>query len=137
MAIADTVIILAYSAMKNRAYFIAEYSVQNPETSSVSASGKSNPLPNNCLVTTNTFRDLFFGTIDSEELCYIFRELTELRVIEEEIKHRRSQEDVTKILSEANQKMKELRLNQNFHLFLHDIMDHSNSANRLFPNFNI
>src|ERR1035437_6684214 len=39
---AQTVTILAYSAMKNMAYFMLEYSVQNPETSSVSASGKSN-----------------------------------------------------------------------------------------------
>src|SRR5512133_773610 len=38
---AHTVIILAYSAMKNMAYFILEYSVQKPDTSSVSASGRS------------------------------------------------------------------------------------------------
>src|ERR1039457_4930107 len=38
---AHTVIMLAYSAMKNMAYFMLEYSVQNPETSSVSASGRS------------------------------------------------------------------------------------------------
>src|SRR5512136_3088514 len=38
---AQTVIMLAYSAMKNMAYFMEEYSVQNPETSSVSASGRS------------------------------------------------------------------------------------------------
>src|SRR5512145_2176172 len=39
---AQTVTMLAYSAMKNVAYFILEYSVQKPETSSVSASGRSN-----------------------------------------------------------------------------------------------
>src|ERR1039457_217344 len=39
---AQTVTILAYSAMKNMAYFILEYSVQKPDTSSVSASGRSN-----------------------------------------------------------------------------------------------
>src|SRR6185369_17809716 len=39
---AQTVTMLAYSAMKNIAYFMLEYSVQNPETSSVSASGRSN-----------------------------------------------------------------------------------------------
>ena len=38
---AQTVTILAYSAMKNIAYFMLEYSVQKPDTSSVSASGKS------------------------------------------------------------------------------------------------
>src|SRR5690242_14896702 len=39
---AQTVTMLAYSAMKNIAYFMEEYSVQKPETSSVSASGRSN-----------------------------------------------------------------------------------------------
>src|SRR5512136_2782972 len=39
---AQTVIMLAYSAMKNMAYFMEEYSVQKPDTSSVSASGRSN-----------------------------------------------------------------------------------------------
>src|SRR5512137_1330072 len=38
---AQTVTMLAYSAMKNMAYFILEYSVQKPDTSSVSASGRS------------------------------------------------------------------------------------------------
>src|SRR6185369_5047352 len=38
---AQTVTILAYSAMKNMAYFMLEYSVQNPDTNSVSASGRS------------------------------------------------------------------------------------------------
>lgn len=41
-ATADTVMILAYSAMKNNANFILLYSVWNPATNSVSASGKSN-----------------------------------------------------------------------------------------------
>src|SRR5512134_2544593 len=38
---AEITIMFAYSAMKKRAYFIEEYSVQKPETSSVSASGRS------------------------------------------------------------------------------------------------
>src|SRR5919198_5292787 len=38
---AQTVTMFAYSAMKNMAYFMLEYSVQKPETSSVSASGRS------------------------------------------------------------------------------------------------
>src|SRR5512137_2155359 len=41
VVMAQTVIMLAYSAMKNMAYFIDEYSVQKPDTSSVSASGRS------------------------------------------------------------------------------------------------
>lgn len=41
-AIADTVIILAYSAMKNIANFMLLYSVWYPATSSDSASGRSN-----------------------------------------------------------------------------------------------
>jgi hypothetical protein len=41
-AIADTVIMLAYSAMKNMANFILLYSVWYPATSSDSASGRSN-----------------------------------------------------------------------------------------------
>ena len=41
-ATADTVIILAYSAIKNNANFILLYSVWKPATNSVSASGKSN-----------------------------------------------------------------------------------------------
>src|SRR5512146_2314560 len=40
-ATALTVTILAYSAIKNMAYFILEYSVPNPATSSFSASGRS------------------------------------------------------------------------------------------------
>ena len=39
-----TVIMLAYSAMKNMANFIALYSVWYPATSSVSASGRSNGM---------------------------------------------------------------------------------------------
>src|SRR6267142_3292818 len=39
-----TVTMLAYSAMKNMANFIALYSVWYPATSSVSASGKSNGM---------------------------------------------------------------------------------------------
>jgi len=42
VAIDEAVIIAAYSAMKNIANFIDEYSVWNPPTSSVSASGRSN-----------------------------------------------------------------------------------------------
>jgi hypothetical protein len=42
VAIALTVIMLAYSAMKNDANFMLLYSVWNPATSSFSASGKSN-----------------------------------------------------------------------------------------------
>src|SRR6266567_6408214 len=38
---AQTVTMFAYSAMKNIAYFMDEYSVQKPDTSSVSASGRS------------------------------------------------------------------------------------------------
>ena len=38
----EAVIIAVYSAMKNIANFIAEYSVWKPPTSSVSASGRSN-----------------------------------------------------------------------------------------------
>jgi len=38
---AHTVTIFAYSPIKNMAYFILEYSVMKPETSSDSASGKS------------------------------------------------------------------------------------------------
>ena len=38
----ETVIMLAYSAMKNIANLKLEYSVWNPATSSVSASGRSN-----------------------------------------------------------------------------------------------
>src|SRR5262245_4203685 len=41
-AIADTVIMLAYSARKNRENLKPLYSVWNPATSSDSASGKSN-----------------------------------------------------------------------------------------------
>src|SRR5690625_3512022 len=41
VAIAETLIMLMYSARKNIANFIAEYSVMNPETSSPSASGRS------------------------------------------------------------------------------------------------
>src|SRR5713101_9928199 len=39
---ADATIMLTYSAMKNMANFIAEYSVWYPATSSASASGRSN-----------------------------------------------------------------------------------------------
>src|SRR5947209_18260525 len=42
VAIAETVTILAYSAIKNEANFIDEYSVWNPATNSFSASGRSN-----------------------------------------------------------------------------------------------
>src|SRR5437763_4003549 len=42
VAMAQTVIMFAYSAIKNDANFIDEYSVWNPATSSFSASGKSN-----------------------------------------------------------------------------------------------
>src|SRR5690606_13045779 len=42
VAIIDTVNIFTYSAIKKSANFSAEYSVWNPATSSVSASGRSN-----------------------------------------------------------------------------------------------
>src|SRR5580658_4749224 len=42
VATQETVTMLAYSAMKNAANFMLEYSVWNPATSSFSASGKSN-----------------------------------------------------------------------------------------------
>ena len=42
VASADTVAMLMYSARKNIAYFIDEYSVRKPATSSPSASGRSN-----------------------------------------------------------------------------------------------
>src|SRR5579871_311062 len=41
VAIAETVTMLAYSAMKNDANFMDAYSVWNPATSSFSASGRS------------------------------------------------------------------------------------------------
>src|SRR5699024_10776769 len=41
VAIAETLIMLMYSAKKNIANFMAEYSVMKPETSSPSASGRS------------------------------------------------------------------------------------------------
>src|SRR5580700_3901508 len=42
VATQETVTMLAYSAMKNDANFMLEYSVWNPATSSFSASGRSN-----------------------------------------------------------------------------------------------
>ncbi len=42
VAIAETVIMLTYSARKNSANFSEEYSVWKPPTSSPSASGRSN-----------------------------------------------------------------------------------------------
>src|SRR5579862_478295 len=41
VATQETVTMLAYSAMKNEANFMLEYSVWNPATSSFSASGRS------------------------------------------------------------------------------------------------
>src|SRR5690625_4509339 len=42
VAIAETLIMLMYSARKNIANFMAEYSVMKPDTNSPSASGRSN-----------------------------------------------------------------------------------------------